>query len=77
MVSVANYPFRHAKSEISYHLTKSESQADTTVGVLQGFDIGLFANPARLMQWLTQLVGRPLPCSLDSAITHKASSMIY
>ena len=30
------------------------------VGVLQGFDIGPFVNPARLMLWLTQLAERPI-----------------
>ena len=44
---------------ISFHLTRAETQAETMVGVLQGFDIGLFANPARLMLWLTKLAGRP------------------
>jgi hypothetical protein len=40
--------------------TRAESQAAMIVGVPQGFDIGLFENPAMLMLWLTQLVGRPI-----------------
>ena len=35
VVSVANYLFRHAESEVSYQLTKSKSQADMTVGVFK------------------------------------------
>ena len=61
MVTVANFLFRHAESEVSLHLTKSESQAEMMVGVPQGVDIGLFVNPARLMLWLTHLAERPIP----------------
>jgi hypothetical protein len=32
-------------------------------GVPQGFDKDLFANPARLGLWLTQLVGRTIAIS--------------
>ena len=49
MVNVANFLFGHAESEVSFHLTKAESQAAMMVGVPQGFDIGLFVNLARLM----------------------------
>ena len=42
MVNVAHYLFGHAESEVSFHLTRAESQAATMVGVHQGFDIGLF-----------------------------------
>ena len=57
---VENLPFTHMESEVSVHLTESESQAEMMVGVLQSFDIGPFVNPARLMLWLTQLAGRPI-----------------
>ena len=53
MVNVASYLFVHAESKVSFELTRAESQAATMVGVPQGFDIGIFVNPARLMWWLT------------------------
>ena len=49
MVNVAHFLFGHAESKVSFHLPKSESQEDMMVGVPQGFDIGRFANQARLM----------------------------
>jgi hypothetical protein len=55
-----NYLLRHTKSAVWFHLTRAESQATMMVGILQGFDIGLFENPAMLMLWLTQLAGRPI-----------------
>jgi hypothetical protein len=55
-----NYLFRHTKSVVWFHLTRAESQAAMMVGILQGFDIGLFENSAMLMLWLTQLAGRPI-----------------
>ena len=58
MVNVANFLFGHAESEVSFHLTKAESQAAMMVGVLQGFDIGFFVNLARLLKWLAQLAGK-------------------
>ena len=53
VVNVAQFLFGHAESEVSFHLTRAESQAATMVGVYQGFDIGLFVNPVKLMWWLT------------------------
>jgi hypothetical protein len=37
-----NFPFRHTKSAVWFHLTRAESQAAMMVGIPQGFDIGLF-----------------------------------
>ena len=59
MVVVVHLLIRHVKSTISFHLAKAESQAATMVGVPQGYTLGLGANPAGLMLWLTQLAGRP------------------
>jgi hypothetical protein len=55
-----NYLLRHTKSAVWLHLTRAEPQATMMVGILQGFDIGLFENPAMLMLWWTQLAGRPI-----------------
>ena len=41
--------FGHAESEVSFHVTKPESQAAMMVDVPQAYDLGLFENPARLM----------------------------
>ena len=78
MVNVVHLLFRLAESEVSFHLTRAESQAAMMVGVHQGFDIGLFVNPARLMWWSTQLTGRCISICLESPKTttlHEASSV--
>ena len=53
MLIVTNPTFRQAESEVSVHLTRSEPQAETMVGVPQEFDLGLLVPLASLMLWLT------------------------
>jgi hypothetical protein len=63
VVIILNFLFEHLESSVSFHLTKVESQESMMAGVPQGFDKDLFANPARLGLWLTQLVGRTIAIS--------------